>query len=248
MRYLIISDIHSNLEALEAVLRASASRKCDGVIVLGDLVGYGADPNAVVDRIRGLKPIATVRGNHDKVAAGLETAEDFNPMAKAAAAWTQTALSDPTLDYLKKMPVGPLLVNELLEICHGSPLDEDLYVVGDLDATRSIAASRRQLCLFGHTHVALRASVDGKKTLEIETPQGNPEFETTLHSGAKYLINPGSVGQPRDGDSRAAYAIADLDEQVVTLYRVAYPIEIAQGKILEAGLPPMLAYRLGMGR
>jgi diadenosine tetraphosphatase ApaH/serine/threonine PP2A family protein phosphatase len=96
--------------------------------------------------------------------------------------------------------------------------------------------------------VALRASVDGKKTLEIETPQGNPEFETTLLSGAKYLINPGSVGQPRDGDSRAAYAIADLDEQVVTLYRVAYPIEIAQSKILEAGLPPMLAYRLGMGR
>jgi predicted phosphodiesterase len=248
VRYLIISDIHSNLEALEAVLRASGARKCDGVIVLGDLVGYGADPNAVVDCIRGLKPIATVRGNHDKVAAGLENAEDFNPMAKAAAAWTQTALSDKTLDYLKKMPVGPLVVNDLLEICHGSPLDEDLYVVADLDAIRSIAASRRQLCLFGHTHVALRASVDGRKTLEIETPQGNPEFETTLVSGAKYLINPGSVGQPRDGDSRAAYAIADLDEQVVTLYRVAYPIEVAQSKILEAGLPPMLAYRLGMGR
>jgi predicted phosphodiesterase len=248
MRYLIISDIHSNLEALEAVLRASAARKCDGVIVLGDLVGYGADPNAVVDRIRGLKPIATVRGNHDKVAAGLENAEDFNPMAKAAAAWTQTALSDKTLEYLKAMPIGPLLVNDLMEICHGSPIDEDLYVVADLDAIRSIAASRRQLCLFGHTHVALRASVDGKKTLEIETPQGNPEFETTLHTGAKYMINPGSVGQPRDGDSRAAYAIADLDEKVVTLYRVAYPIEIAQNKILNAGLPPMLAYRLGMGR
>src|SRR4051812_10690004 len=208
MRYLIISDIHSNLEALEAVLRASAARNCDGVIVLGDLVGYGADPNAVVDRIRGLKPVATVRGNHDKVAAGLENAEDFNPMAKAAAAWTQAALSDETLDYLKKMPVGPMLVNNLVEICHGSPLDEDLYVVADLAAIRSSAASRRQLCLFGHTHVALRASVDGKKTLEIETPQGNPEFETTLLSGAKYMINPGSVGQPRDGDSRAAYAIA----------------------------------------
>ena len=96
--------------------------------------------------------------------------------------------------------------------------------------------------------VALRASVDGRKTLEIETPQGNPEFETALVAGAKYLINPGSVGQPRDGDSRAAYAIADLDEQVVTLYRVAYPIEVAQSKILNAGLPPMLAYRLGMGR
>jgi diadenosine tetraphosphatase ApaH/serine/threonine PP2A family protein phosphatase len=90
--------------------------------------------------------------------------------------------------------------------------------------------------------------VDGKKILEIETPQGNPEFETNLLAGTKYMINPGSVGQPRDGDSRAAYAIADLDEQLVTLYRVAYPIEIAQSKILNAGLPPMLAYRLGMGR
>jgi predicted phosphodiesterase len=248
MRYLIISDIHSNLEALEAVLRASAARKCDGVIVLGDLVGYGADPNAVVDRIRGLKPIATVRGNHDKVAAGLENADGFNPMAKATADWTRTALSDKALEFLKTMPVGPVVVNDLLEICHGSPLDEDLYVVADLDAIRSIAASRRQLCMFGHTHVALRASVDGKKTLEIETPQGNPEFETDLLAGAKYMINPGSVGQPRDGDSRAAYAIADLDEQVVTLYRVAYPIEVAQSKILNAGLPPMLAYRLGMGR
>jgi predicted phosphodiesterase len=248
LRYLILSDIHSNLEALEAVLRATASQKCDGVIVLGDLVGYGADPNAVVDRIRGLKPVAVVRGNHDKVAAGLENAEDFNPMAKAAALWTQTALSDQTLEYLRAMPVGPLLVDDVVEICHGSPIDEDLYVVADLDAVRSLAASRRQLCLFGHTHVALRASIDGRKALDIETPQGNPEFETAILSGAKYLINPGSVGQPRDGDSRAAYAIADVDGQMVTLYRVAYPIEVAQGKILAVGLPPMLAYRLGMGR
>jgi predicted phosphodiesterase len=248
MRYLVISDIHSNLEALEAVLRASLSQKCDSVIVLGDLVGYGADPNAVVDRIRGLKPIAVVRGNHDKVAAGLESAEDFNPMAKAAATWTQAALSSGTLEYLKTLPIGPHLVENVVEICHGSPLDEDLYVVADLDAIRSIAASRRQLCLFGHTHVALRASVDGRQRLDIEMPQGNPEFDTAMVATAKYLINPGSVGQPRDGDSRAAYAIADLDRQVVTLYRVAYPIETAQRKILDAGLPPMLAYRLGMGR
>src|SRR5215210_4968078 len=131
MRYLVISDIHSNLEALEAVLRASSTQKCDGVIVLGDLVGYGADPNGVVDRIRGLKPIAVVRGNHDKVAAGLENAEDFNPMARAAAGWTQDALSTSTLEYLKELPVGPRLVENVVEICHGSPLDEDLYVVAD---------------------------------------------------------------------------------------------------------------------
>src|SRR3954470_6399127 len=102
-RYLVISDIHSNLEALQAVLAASSKQKCDGVIVLGDLVGYGADPNAVVSRIRGLKPKAIVRGNHDKVAAGLETAEDFNPMARQAATWTQKALTPDTLEYLKTM-------------------------------------------------------------------------------------------------------------------------------------------------
>ena len=247
MRYLVISDIHSNLEALEAVLQASA-QKCDAAIVLGDLVGYGADPNAVVDRIRGLKPAAIVRGNHDKVAAGLETAEDFNPMARAAANWTQAALSNDRIEFLRDLPPGPQIVDDVLEVCHGSPVDEDLYVVADVDATRSLNASRRQLCLFGHTHVALCACVDHHRRLAIETPQGNPEFETILQNGVKYLINPGSVGQPRDGDSRAAYAIVDIHRQVVTLYRVAYPVEIAQRKILDAGLPPMLAYRLGMGR
>lgn len=246
-RYLVISDIHSNLEALDAVLQAS-SKKCDAVLVLGDLVGYGASPNEVVKRIRELSPAALVRGNHDKVASGLETAEDFNPMARSAMDWTRRALRDDTRDYLRALPAGPQLVTDQIEVCHGSPVDEDLYVVADVDAIRSIEGARRPLCLFGHTHVALCAKLDGERRLDIEAPQGHPEFKTDLVPSTKYLINPGSVGQPRDGDSRAAYAIADLDKRVVTLYRVAYPIEIAQQKILEAGLPPMLAYRLGMGR
>jgi Predicted phosphoesterase len=246
MRYLVISDIHSNLEALEAVLRAA--QKHDAVLVLGDLVGYGADPNGVVERVRALAPAAIVRGNHDKVAAGLDTAEDFNPMARSAAQWTRDSLSPSTLEYLRALPEGPHVVDGTLEICHGSPLDEDLYVVADLDAARSIAVSRVPVCLFGHTHVALSARMDGQRRLEIEAPQGHPEFETRIEPDCKYLINPGSVGQPRDGDARAAYAIADTDRKLVTLYRVAYPIEAAQKKILEAGLPPMLAYRLGMGR
>jgi diadenosine tetraphosphatase ApaH/serine/threonine PP2A family protein phosphatase len=140
------------------------------------------------------------------------------------------------------------VVDDAIEICHGSPLDEDLYVVADIDAARSIAAARTPLCVFGHTHVALSARMDNERRLEIEAPQGHPEFTIALDADSKYLINPGSVGQPRDGDSRAAYAIADLDRRIVTLYRVAYPIEIAQKKIMDAGLPPMLAYRLGMGR
>ena len=248
MRYLVLSDIHSNLEALDAVLRAAAAHPYDAVLVLGDLVGYGADPNAVVDRVRDLNPAAIVRGNHDKVAAGLEDAEDFNPMARSAAVWTRESLTPGSLDFLRQMPPGPRVVDSSIEICHGSPIDEDLYVVADADAARSIAASRSPICLFGHTHVALSARTDSLGRLSIEAPQGHPEFSTPIEVNSKYLINPGSVGQPRDGDSRAAYAIADMDRKVVTLYRVAYPIEAAQKKILDAGLPPMLAYRLGMGR
>jgi predicted phosphodiesterase len=248
MRYLVLSDIHSNLEALEAVLRASDAQGYDAVLVLGDLVGYGADPNAVVDRVRTLKPTAIVRGNHDKVAAGLDDAEDFNPMAKSAAHWTRESLTPDTLEYLRALPEGPRIVDDMIEICHGSPLDEDLYVVADIDAARSIAVTRTPICLFGHTHVAISARMDLLRCLLIDAPQGHSEFPTAIAADSKYLINPGSVGQPRDGDSRAAYAIADLKQKVVTLYRVAYPIEAAQKKILDAGLPPMLAYRLGMGR
>jgi predicted phosphodiesterase len=248
MRYLVLSDLHSNLEALEAVLQAAEAQKHDGVLVLGDLVGYGADPNAVVDRVRALKPVAIVRGNHDKVAAKLDTADDFNPMARMAVQWTRNALTPSTLDYLRDLPSGPQIVDGDIEICHGSPFDEDLYVVADLDAAHSLASARRSVCLFGHTHVALSATMDSQRRLEIEAPQGHPEFEIAIDSGSKYLINPGSVGQPRDGDSRAAYAIADLSRKTVTLYRVAYAIEAAQKKIIDAGLPPMLAYRLGMGR
>jgi predicted phosphodiesterase len=248
MRYLVLSDIHSNLEALDSVLKAAAAQRYDAVLVLGDLVGYGADPNAVVERIRALKPAASVRGNHDKVAAGLDTADDFNPMARAAANWTREALTPSTLEYLREMPIGPMIVCDDIEICHGSPVDEDLYVVAEIHAAQSIAAARRPLCLFGHTHVALSGQMDAQRRLEIETPDGHPEFLITLEADAKYLVNPGSVGQPRDGDARAAYAIADLDRRQVTLYRVAYPIDVAQKKILDAGLPPPLAYRLGMGR
>lgn len=247
-RYLVLSDIHGNLEALEAVLTASAKQKCDGIVVLGDLVGYGADPNAVVERIRALAPIASVRGNHDKVAAGLESAEDFNPMARAAADWTRRTLTPAVADYVRALPAGPVQVGDDFEICHGSPLDEDLYVTAAPEAERSIAAATRPLCLFGHTHVALCARMDSRDRLEIDMPQGRPDFEVTLAPADRYLINPGSVGQPRDGDSRAAYAVVDLEKKVVRLCRVAYPIEAAQKKILDAGLPPMLAHRLGMGR
>jgi len=247
MRYLLLSDIHSNLEALEAVLTASA-RQYDAVLMLGDIVGYGADPNAVVERVRSLKPVASIRGNHDKVAAGLDSSEDFNSLARAAALWTQRTLTPSSLEYVRGLPAGPAIVDDHIEICHGSPLDEDFYIVADVDAAQALGVSKRQVCFFGHTHVAMCGRMDGRRRLEIETPDGQPEMEISLADGVKYLINPGSVGQPRDGDARAAYAIADLKRGIVRLQRVAYPIDVAQKKILAAGLPPPLAYRLGMGR
>jgi diadenosine tetraphosphatase ApaH/serine/threonine PP2A family protein phosphatase len=248
MRCLILSDIHSNLEALDAVLTAAAAQKHDAVVVLGDLVGYGADPNAVVERVRELAPMAVIRGNHDKVACGIDDARDFNAIARAAAQWTQQSLTPSAREYLRALPAGPLLVGDYFEICHGSPLDEDLYIIDDHDALTALSAARRPICLFGHTHVALAARLEEDGRIRVEMPRGHPELDVSFVPTQRYLVNPGSVGQPRDGDSRAAYAIVDTDLRRGTLFRVSYPIEIAQEKILSAGLPSMLAHRLGMGR
>src|SRR6187402_2136359 len=125
MRYLALTDIHSNLEALDAVLRASSAQRYDSVLVLGDLVGYGADPNAVVDRVRALQPTAIVRGNHDKVAFGLDQAEGFNTVAKEAAQWMLEVLTPENRDWIAALPQGPLAIDDLVEICHGAPYDED---------------------------------------------------------------------------------------------------------------------------
>ena len=153
MRYLVLSDIHANLEALETVIEAAAEIPHDRVLVLGDLVGYGADPNAVVERIRELRPFAVIRGNHDKVGAGLEPSDAFNAVARTAIRWTYEALSDDNRDWLAELPAGPVAIDELLEICHGTPFDEDAYVFDEADVLRSMQASSRRLCLFGHTHV-----------------------------------------------------------------------------------------------
>src|ERR1700704_5613500 len=152
MRYLVLTDIHANLEALEAVLADAAVHKYDRTLILGDLVGYGADPNAVVDRVRGLNPIAMVRGNHDKVACGLEEADGFNSVARNAVRWTFDTLTAENRAWLAELPRGPIPVSEMVEICPGSPFDEDAYVFDELDAARALKMSSRPLCLFGHTH------------------------------------------------------------------------------------------------
>ena len=159
MRYLVLTDIHANLEALDACLADAKPRTYDHTLILGDLVGYGADPNAVIERVRSLQPFAMVRGNHDKVACGLEPADGFNSVAKNAVRWTLEALTPEHRTWLAQLPQGPNEVNDLVQICHGSPFDEDAYLFDELDAARALRASARPLCLFGHTHcpAAVRA-------------------------------------------------------------------------------------------
>jgi diadenosine tetraphosphatase ApaH/serine/threonine PP2A family protein phosphatase len=247
MRYLVLTDIHANLEALETCLADALDRRCERTLVLGDLVGYGADPNAVITRVRALNPAAVVRGNHDKVACGLEQAEGFNAVARSAARWTLDVLTPEYREWLAALPQGPTQVDTLVEICHGSPFDEDAYIFDELDAVRALKASSRPLCLFGHTHYPVTFELNGET---MESVGGSAASEVTLQirDGCRYLVNPGSVGQPRDGDPRAAYAIVDTNERRVELFRVPYPVEEAQGKIIDAGLPEVLAQRLAVGR
>ena len=247
MRYLVLTDIHANLEALDACIADARTRGFDRALVLGDLVGYGADPDAVVERVVALDPLAIVRGNHDKVACGLEQAEGFNAVAKSAAFWTFDVMTPEHRAWLAALPEGPILVDDLVEICHGSPFDEDAYIFDELDAVRALKASQRPLCLFGHTHypVSFELSAD---TFDSTGPSASAESQLVLRNGSKYLVNPGSVGQPRDGDPRAAYAIVDVAERQVTMMRVSYPLEAAQAKVVKAGLPDVLAQRLAAGR
>jgi predicted phosphodiesterase len=244
MRYLVITDIHGNLEALDACLSDAARRGYDRCLVLGDIVGYGPDPNGVIDRIVSLAPAAMVRGNHDKVAMGLQQAEGFNISARVAAQWTLAALTPEHRDWLLALPKGPTVVDDDLEICHGSPVDEDEYIFDELDARRALDVSRRSLCFFGHTHVPIVFRLSGR-ALGVLTPG---DEGLSLESGAKYLVNPGSVGQPRDTDARAAYALVDTTTRWLGMYRVDYPFERTQQKMASAGLPEPLIRRLAAGR
>ena len=211
-------------------------------------VGYCADPNGVIERVRAMSPAALIRGNHDKVASGVEDAEGFNLVARSAIEWTFAALSDENRAFLAALPAGPAVVDDLVEICHGTPYDEDAYVFDELDALRALESASRPLCLFGHTHipVAFRHSADG---LEAYIAERDVEsLPVTLEDGSRYLVNPGSVGQPRDGNPRAGFAIVDTETRHVDLLRVAYPIQTTQAKIVRAGLPEVLAKRLAIGR
>jgi len=246
MRYLILTDIHANLEALETCLKDARGRGYDETLVLGDIVGYGPDPNAVIDAIRRLKPKAIVRGNHDKVALGMNQAEGFHAAARAAAHWMLESLTEQNREWLVALPMGPTIIDGEIEICHGAPFDEDAYIFDELDARHAFEASTAPLCFYGHTHFAVVFRLI-KDLLEVVSP-ANGETALAIDPQARYLVNPGSVGQPRDGDPRAAYAIYDTDTKQLNLIRLAYPLETTQDKMLKVGLPDPLARRLALGR
>jgi diadenosine tetraphosphatase ApaH/serine/threonine PP2A family protein phosphatase len=244
MLYLVLSDLHANLEALDAALAGAPA--CEHVLVLGDLVGYGADPNAVVDRVRGFASATVIRGNHDKVAAGLEPATHFNHLARHAVEWTRATLTDDNREWIASLPSGPTIIDDVAEICHGTPFDEDVYLFDDIDARQAFRAMRRPLCLFGHTHVPtiFRCNDD----LKYVGPPRGARYEISVDSGARYLVNCGAVGQPRDGDARAAFGVLDTAARTMAVLRVAYDVAAAQAKIVAAGLPDVLAQRLATGR
>jgi predicted phosphodiesterase len=244
VRYLILSDIHANSEALAAVL-TSAGSLYDRIVCCGDLVGYGADPDAVVEWVRA-NVSSVVRGNHDKACAGLEDLEWFNPVARLSALWTQAATQPENIRFLRDLAQGPERVNGF-QILHGSPLDEDEYVVSEQDVAQVAPYLDCNISFFGHTHLqgAFLCHRNGVKRLTTAPASGQEVLE--LENDVNYLINPGSVGQPRDGDRRAAYAIYDTSARQVSLCRAEYDVASAQRKILDAGLPELLALRLSSG-
>ena len=246
MRYLVLSDIHGNIDALDAVLADAASRYGElPLLLLGDLVGYGGDPNGVIDRLRELPVAAAVRGNHDRAACGLDDGAGFNEVARVSAAGTARLLTARNREHLRALPAGPLAVSALIEICHGTPYDEDAYVFDEMDAVYALRAAARPLCLFGHTHAPFAARLRGEDLEVLDLDGGEP---ANIAAGAVHIVNVGSVGQPRDGDPRAAYGVVDEEAGTVTCRRVAYAVERAQARIREARFPESLAARLSLGR
>ncbi len=248
MRYLVLTDIHGNIDALDAVLADAGD--VDAHLLLGDVVGYGAGPNEVIARVRGLAPAAMIRGNHDKVIAGLEIPESFNPAALQSAAWTAETLTPDHREWLAGLPQGPAIVDDVVEICHGMPHDEDEYLFTPRDASRAMDAARRPVCLFGHTHVpaCYIQSLDDPDLLLVEdTGQGRPVV-LPLDERRRFVVNPGAGGQPRGGDPRAPAALYDSEARTLALARIEYDVELAQRRIRDAGLPDILARRLAVGR
>ena len=246
MKYLILSDIHSNQEAFSAILTFVKRKPWDKAVFLGDLVGYGANPNQTIDMLRKLRPLAAIRGNHDKVCSGIEDGELFNRIALEAALWTRRKLTKSNHKWLKALPQGPMVVDGTFAIAHGTPIDEDAYVFGEIEALNVFRRTTFPITFFGHSHFPVIFALSPDAITTILTVA--PSFRFKMRPGVRYLINPGSVGQPRDGNPLTSFAIYDTDSKFVTIHRIPYPVKNTQKKILRAGLPRPLADRLAIGR
>ncbi|MFZ2489873.1 MAG: metallophosphoesterase family protein [Thermoanaerobaculia bacterium] len=245
MRALIVSDIHSNAAALRAVLARVRRKRFDTIICLGDFVGYGAQPNQVLDAMRRLKRTKVfIRGNHDRVVSRNDDATEFNEAARAAVLWTRVHLSGANRRFIQDLPLGPVEYRSLM-LCHGSPFDEDDYVFTIHHAAQVFANFGANVILYGHTHLPALYSVHATGRMGALVPKD--ETRIKLEPGFRYLINPGSVGQPRDRNPAASFAIYDSDPATVQFLRVDYDRAETQGAILDAGLPPVLAHRLSWG-
>jgi predicted phosphodiesterase len=240
MKYAILGDIHSNLEALTAVLEDAESQKVTNYCCVGDVVGYNANPIECLEKIREIAPV-TVRGNHDHYCSHDQDLDGFHPLAADVVAWTRKQLSEEQAAYLRNLRmVAPV---ETFTIVHSTLDTPEMwgYVFDKLEAEANFAYQTTAICFYGHTHVPLA----------FEKAEGircglYSKVKVTL--GRKYFINVGSVGQPRDGDPRAAYCIYDMINNVIELRRVTYDYTVAQQKILDAGLPGRVAARLAVGR
>ncbi len=245
MRFLVLSDLHSNLEALQAVLAAARPLGFERVLVLGDVVGYGADPNDVIEILRNLPGVLAIRGNHDRVAASFSGAEGFNEAARLAALWTRRTLAPASVEFLAALPKGPVEFASGKFLCHGTPLDEDRYLLEEGEARRCFDGMPFDLCFFGHSHFPGAFILEGDRI--SRRPALGDELVIECQRGRRYLINPGSVGQPRDRNPRCGFALFDDASDVVSIHRVPYPAAEAREKILRAGLPRWLGDRLILG-
>lgn len=240
MKYAILGDIHSNLEAFQAVMADAATQGVTKYACVGDLVGYNANPVECLEAIRALNCVC-VRGNHDHYCSNPEDLNGFHPLAADVVAWTRRQLSEDQQSYLRNLKyVSPV---ENFTIVHSTLDTPEMwgYVFDKLEADANFAYQNTTLCFFGHTHVPLAFEKSDTIRFGLYT-------RIKIGLGKKYFINVGSVGQPRDGDPRAAYVVYDMLNNIVELRRVPYDIETAQKKILDAGLPPRVAARLAVGR
>ena len=238
--------MHGNWDAFQTVLEHVRESYFDVVLMLGDVVGYGAAPNEVVEAVRGLPgKVFAIRGNHDKVVAGIDDGSNFNFAALAAARWTSEQLTSENLRFVRELPQGPVEVTPEVAICHGSPLDEDAYVFSNYDAYEVFQRYDAWLTFFGHTHIPSLFTL-GPNGVEVGVLRGERGI-IRLDPEVRYLVNPGSIGQPRDRDPRASFLTYDSDLQEIHWQRLDYPIQAAQERILKADLPRVLAERLLVG-